>query len=122
MSLSDSVENEMIQDFVTRHPVLYVALSTADPGDDGSGIAEPTDPAYLRQLVGDVTITGNELTNDVGIQFPTSTEDQGTITYAALFSAESGGTYLGCGAITPTACPDNTIFLIAADTVILSMD
>jgi hypothetical protein len=123
MSLSDTVENEMCQDFLTRHPALWLAMSRADPGEDGSGIDEPSvDDGYVRQLVGDVTITGNQITIDESIQFPVSTGDQGTLTYAVLFDAEDGGVYLGCDAIVPTPCPVKTIVVVSDGTVILRMD
>lgn len=122
MSLSNTVENEMLTDFLTRHPNLYLALSTANPGEDGSTIAEPSSGSYARLSVGDVTITGNIITNDNAGQFPLSTADWGTITYIAVFTAASGGTFLGSASITPVAAPTGTLFILQADTTIMSMD
>lgn len=122
MSLSNTVEHEMLLDFVIRHPVLWLALSITDPSDDGSTIDEPSTGGYVRMLVGDVTITGNELTNDVLITFPTSTADWGTINYGALFDDELAGVFLGSGVITATPAPAYTSISIPAGTVLLTMD
>jgi hypothetical protein len=122
MSLSNLLDHEAIDAVIAAHPNLYVALSTADPTKDGSGIAEPGDAAYVRQPIGAYTITGGALTNNETIQFPVSTEDQGTLTFAALFDAEIAGVFLGSGAITPTTCPAYTIVAIAPSAVLLSMD
>jgi len=122
MSLSNTLEHEVVDAIMAAHPSLYVALSTADPTEDGSGIAEPTDPAYIRQSIGAYTITGGELTNDAAIQFPTATADQGTLTFAALFDAETAGVFLGSAAITPTTCPIRTIIVLPPSTTILAID
>jgi hypothetical protein len=122
MSLSNIAENTSLQDFLTRYPTLYVALSTADPGEDGSTIAEPVGMNYIRQPTGDLTITGNEVTNDLVIVFLVASGNWGTLTYAALFDTESGGTFLGSGVIASTPCPITTVVIIPAGTVILTQE
>jgi hypothetical protein len=122
MSLSNTVEHEMLLDFVIRHPALWLALSITDPSDDGSTIDEPSGGGYTRMLVGDVTITGNELTNDVIITFPTSTANWGTINYGALFDDEVAGVFLGSGVVSATPVPIDTSISIPAGTVLLTMD
>jgi hypothetical protein len=114
MSLSNTVENEMLLDFVTRHPVLWLTLSITDPGDTGLTIDEPSTGGYVRMLVGAVTVTGSELTNDVLITFPTSSADCGTINYGALFDDEVAGVFLGSGVITATPAPASTSISIPA--------
>ena len=122
MSLSNTVENEMLTDFLTRHPVLYLALSTADPGEAGASIAEPVGNGYARQLIPAVTISGNLLLNDDAVVFPMATGNQGTLTHSALFSAVTGGTFLGSGIFTSTPCPVGTVIIIPQDTAIVSLD
>ncbi len=123
MSLSNTVETEMLTDFLTRHPTLYLALSTADPGEDGSTISEPSaGTGYVRQLVGAVTLSGSTISNNNDIQFPAATGDQGTLTYGALFTAGSGGTFLGYASITSTPCPAGTVIVVAASTPLMTLD
>jgi hypothetical protein len=122
MSLSNVVENEMLLDFLTRHSTLYLALSTTDPGEDGSGISEPVGGGYVRRLIGDVTITDDELSNDDAITFPISGGDWGLLAYGAIFTQVSGGTFLMSGAATPTECPIGTTIVVPAETVLVSMN
>lgn len=122
MSLSNTVENEMLTDFLTRHPNLYLALSTTNPGEDGSGITEPVGGSYARASVGDVTLSGGQLICDNDIMFATSTADWGTIIYVGVFDAVSGGVFLGSSSTTPTAAWPGTLFYIFADTAIMQLD
>ena len=118
MSLGNVIENEFLQDLIANHPNLYLALSTTDPGEDGSGITEPSGMGYERVAVGDVTITMNELTNDNVLTFAASTGDWGTIEYGAIYDAETGGVFCGSGSIVSTPVPINTI---PVDTVLLTI-
>lgn len=122
MSFSNDVENALLSEFLTLYPTLFVALSRAAPTEDGSGVDEPSTGGYIRQPAGDVTLTGNAVTNDVTISFPLAGADWGTITHVALFNAESAGTFLGWAAITSFACPALTQVTIAAGTTIVSLD
>jgi len=86
----------------TQPSYIYVALSRADPGEDGSGIDEPSGNGYAR-----VETSGNDWTNASGghienandIEFPEATGDWGTITHFALFDASSGGNMLAYGSL-----------------------
>lgn len=86
-------------------PTIYVALSTADPGSDGSSISEPSGDGYGRVSTasgdwGDAS-AGNPttLSNSATITFPQATGSWGTVTYAAFFDASTGGEFLGSGAL-----------------------
>lgn len=122
MSLSDVVEHELLQDFVTRYSALYLAASTTDPGEDGSGITEPGDPVYVRATVGATTLTGSNLTNDSPVVFVTASQVWGSIAYIAVFSALSGGIYLGRAEIAPLIIGQNCRIIIPSGTPIVSMD
>ena len=81
---------------------IYVGLSTADPSDDGSGLAEPIGNAYARVQTADAdwnTATGGALDNANAITFPEATGSWGTITHFALFDAATGGNMLAHGAL-----------------------
>lgn len=113
MSLSNYAENLVLNWLLTsasatRPSSFYVALSTADPTEDGSAIAEPAD-TYARQSA-TFTVTGNQAVNASNIEFPEATASWGTITHYALFDAASGGNMLMHGAL-------NTSKLITAGDV-----
>ncbi|MCK9569010.1 hypothetical protein M0R72_08720 [Candidatus Pacearchaeota archaeon] len=122
MSFSNNMENTTLQDIVARYPTMYLALSSTDPGEDGAGITEPVIGGYVRQLVGPMTVTGSVATNNNPIIFPKATEDQGTVSYVALFTAESGGTILGSQEIAPVAIEVNVKIVVPSGTSILTMD
>lgn len=81
---------------------LYVALSTAEPLDDNSGLAEPAGNGYLRTVMNSWTRTGNEVANSADVVFPEASGSWGTITHFAIMDASSGGNQLGYGSISPT--------------------
>lgn len=82
---------------------IFVALSTADPTDDASGIAEPSGGAYARVSTAytdwDVAAAG-ALDNANAITFPEATASWGTITHFALYDALTGGNMLAHGSLT----------------------
>lgn len=101
MSLSDYSENYLL-DYLLE-ATLYVAASTADPGDDGATIAEPVGGSYARTEVTTATwdaASGGTKSNGAAITFPEATGDWGTITHLAIFSAASGGNLICSDALT----------------------
>lgn len=105
-SFSDYWENEILDHLFGKGsytpPTIYVGLSTADPTDDGSGLAEPSGSGYARvETAGsdwDAAVAG-ALDNANAIQFAAATGSWGTITHFALFDAISGGNMLAHGAL-----------------------
>lgn len=76
---------------------IYVALSTADPLDGGTGLAEPSGGAYARMstAAADWSVSsGGAVSNVNTITFPQATASWGTITHIALFDAASVGNML----------------------------
>ena len=105
-SFADYWENEILDHIFGKGsytpPTIYVGLSTADPTDDGSGLAEPTGNAYARvsTLAADWNVaSGSALDNANDITFPEATGSWGTITHFALFDAATGGNMLAHGAL-----------------------
>jgi hypothetical protein len=120
-SLSDFLENELLDHVLKTGAYavptnIYVALSTADPLDDESGIAEPAGGSYARVVmnVWDAAVSrATENTNK--ITFPQSTGDWGTITHWAIYDAITGGNFLAHGDFaTSKAAPIGTNLFIAA--------
>ena len=106
MSFSNYLENSLLDHLFDKAafsaPTIYVGLSTADPLDDGSGLAEPGGGNYARV----VTSSGNwnsavagVIDNSASIIFATATASWGTISHVCLFDAVSGGNLLGSGAL-----------------------
>ena len=106
-SFSDYLENKILDHIFMKtafsQPMnIYVALSTADPGEDGSGISEPSGNGYARvQTSGDDwnAAANGHIDNANDITFPEATGDWGTITHFALFDAESDGNMLAYGSL-----------------------
>lgn len=75
-------------------PTIYLALSTANPGDDGSGLTEPSSGGYAR-----LTMSGSDMnaasskgnSNTTDLTFTPATGSWGTITHIAVMDADTGG-------------------------------
>jgi len=83
-------------------PTIYVGLSTTDPLDDGSGLAEPLSNGYGRTQTSasDWNAASAGVTNNANeIIFSEATGSWGTITHFALFDAATGGNMLCYGAL-----------------------
>lgn len=82
----------------------YVSLHTADPGN--TGLNEVAGGAYTR-MAATFANTGSNPTvaaNTTVLQYPTATASWGTITHFGLWSAASGGSFLGYNTVvTPKA-------------------
>ena len=106
-TFGDYLEDEILDHIFGKGaytpPTIYVALSTADPGDDGSTMAEPSAGAYARvQTSGSDwnTASGGATSNANAIEFPESTASWGTVTHFALYDAATDGNFLGYGTLT----------------------
>lgn len=86
---------------------IYIGLSSDEPLEDGSGVSEPpTSKGYARIKTNEGSgtswefvdlATGSTVQNAVEIEFPRSNTPWGTIQYATLHSAKSGGTLFAFG-------------------------
>jgi len=95
MSLSNTYEGKMLDHLfdlaALTAPSIYIGLSTADPLDDGSGLAEPADAAYARVEVAAWTRTVSEVANTSDFSFAEATESQGTLTHLVAFDIAAAG-------------------------------
>lgn len=105
-SLSNYAENKLLDHVfkVTSFTVptnIYVGLSTADPGEAGAGLAEPSGNAYARVQMNSWSAASSRANANAGtVTFPTATGSWGTITHYAIFDASTGGNMLGYGTLT----------------------
>jgi len=110
MSFSDFLENELLDHVFGNSAYsapgdLYIGLSTADPGDDGAGLAEPVGNGYARvQVTNNLTqwpaAAGGSKNNANDITFPLASGSWGNITHFGIFDQLAGGNLLGSGALT----------------------
>lgn len=118
---------------------VYMALSTADPTVDGSGVSEPSGNGYARKIVttgygannnshafGSVTYDDAtdtvSISNLYEIQFPKATGSWGTITHFALYNASTGGTMIAYGSLTNSISPvTDSVAIIEVGNAVLSI-
>lgn len=105
-TFSDYWENKVLDHLFSKGayppPAIFLGLSTANPGEDGSGLSEPVGNGYAR--VQTVATDWNEadgglLNNAAPIAFNAATGDWPTVTHFALFDAASGGNMLAYGVL-----------------------
>ena len=77
-------------------PTVYIGLSTADPGGDGSGFVEPVGNGYARVAVPNddsewPPAASGVKTNGENVVFPIATGAWGIVTHFGIFVAASGG-------------------------------
>jgi len=114
-SFGNYLENELLDHVFmkgdyTSPTNIFVALSTADPTDDASGLAEPSGGSYARVSTSGSdwdTAASGALDNANAITFPTATASWGTITHFALYDASSGGNMLAHGALSASKVVGN---------------
>jgi hypothetical protein len=106
MSFSDFWENEVLDHLFGNGsytpPTIYVGLSTADPLDNASGLAEPSGNGYARVATAGSdwdTASGGATANTNEVAFPTATGSWGTITHVCLFDAATSGNLLASTAL-----------------------
>jgi hypothetical protein len=126
VSFSNYLENKVLGHVFggaayTAPATLYVGLFTSDPGETGSG-TEVSGGSYARQTIA-FTVTGSQASNTAAVEFPTATASWGTITYAAIYDAVSGGNLLASGALTTSKTIDNgDVFRIPAGDFDINLD
>lgn len=102
----------------TRPTAWYVGLFTAAPSDTGGG-TEVTGNAYARKATGTMSVSGTApttATNDSAIEFDAASGGNwGTIGWAAVFDASTGGNMLAWAALTTSrTINDGDVFRIPA--------
>jgi hypothetical protein len=85
----------------------YIGLYTTLPAEDGSGGVECSGGSYARVLLANNKTTwsaasGGALSNAIVIEFPKATASWGTVVGFGLFLADSGGTPIAFGSVSPS--------------------
>jgi hypothetical protein len=98
VGLSPIGETDVLVPLTTN---AYVSLHTADPGNTGAN--EVVGGGYARQGPVAFANAGQNPTvasNTAIITYPAATANYGTISYFGLWTAATGGNFLGSGAVT----------------------
>ena len=105
-SISDFLENELLDHIFngagaayTPPTTVYLGLSTADPGDDGSGLAEPSGNGYARKAIAFDAAASRLINQTSQVTFDQATGSWGTITHWAAFDALTSGNMLAHGSL-----------------------
>ena len=126
-ALTDTFENLVLNwlltsSSVTRPSAWYVGLyaSGNQPSDSASG-TELSGNAYARQSVA-FSVTNNVASNSATLTFPTATASWGTITFAGIFDASSGGNLIAYAQLGASKTIDtNDILQISASSLTLTL-
>jgi len=116
-SFSDFLELELLDQVFsaaayTAPVTLYVGLSTADPADDASGIAEPAGGDYARVAVTNndtnwPAASGGAKANGTAITFATATASWGVCTHFFISDALTEGNMLAHADLTASKTIDS---------------
>lgn len=106
MSFTDYLEDKILNHVFggtayTAPSTLYVGLHTSASSDAAAG-TEVSGGSYARQTVA-FTVTGTDPTEaatTAAIEFPAATADWGTVTYAGVYDALSGGNLIAYAQLT----------------------
>jgi hypothetical protein len=109
---------------VTRPTAWYVGLFTAAPSDTGGG-TEVTGNGYARVSAGTISGSGTAttFTNAAAIEFAAASGGNwGTIGWAGIYTASTGGTLLAWAPLTTSkAINDGDIFRIPASSLSITL-
>ena len=93
MSFSNYLEEDVLDYVLTQVP-FWLGASTADPGEDAAGLAEPVGNGYARVSSSAWARSGSAIANTAEVALAAATGSWGTLTYGCLFDAETGGNML----------------------------
>jgi len=99
----------------------YLALFTTDPSTTGSG-SEVTGGSYARQSITWATASGGSQSSSNAQNFTGMPVEASGVPYFGIYSASTGGTYLGGGTVSGVASvPAGATVAFASGAVTLSL-
>lgn len=106
--------------------LLYLAASTTDPTNNGSGITEPVGSGYERLEIENTkssfeNAANGQLTNKIEFAFAPATGDWGIITHIAIFDEEEGGNFLGYSELTVPKPINEDILRFSAGNLVINL-
>jgi len=129
-SFSGYTENKILDHLIGKTsfvmPTVYIGLSTADPDEDASGLAEPSGNGYARVTTSGGTwsaASGGITSNVSAIDFPSATGSWGAVTHFVLFDALTNGNMLAYGELTaPETITSGKIVRFSIGQLTISLD
>ena len=127
-SISDYLENKLLDHVCNTAAYIppttvFLGLSTADPLDDATGLAEPVGGSYGRKAITFGAAASRAVIQNVLVTFPQATASWGTITHFGLFDATSAGNMIGHGQLnTAKVVGTGNTPSVASGEVIVSFD
>jgi hypothetical protein len=122
----NKILNHLFGKTVLMPPVRYVGLSTTNPSENGSSLAEPSGNAYARAQTSadDWNVAFDGSVDNAGeIVFPMATGIWGTMTYFVLFDEAADGNMLAYGVLSPSKpVGSGAIAKFAAGDLVLCLD
>ena len=128
-SFTDYLEDKILKHVFTNTAytsptTVYVGLFTVAPSDTGGG-TEVSGSAYARVVTGTISGSGTAttFTNAAAIEFAAASGGNwGTIGWAGIFDASTGGTLLAWAPLTTSkAINDGDIFRIPASSLSITL-
>ena len=102
-SIADFLENELLDHVCnaayTPAATVYLGLSTADPTDDASGLAEPSGNGYIRKAITFAAAASRHVAQNADVDFAQASGAWGMIAHYGVFDAESAGNMMAHGAL-----------------------
>lgn len=98
----NAVLNHLFDGSAYTAPTIHIGLSTADPLDNATGLAEPSGGSYARIATATTdwdTSSAGATANTNELSFPEATASWGTCTHFALFDAGTAGNMLAHGSL-----------------------
>jgi hypothetical protein len=127
MSLTNYGENWFLQQLIDSGN-LYIGLDTTSASETGPGV-EVSGGGYSRMQIPLAAPADGQTSNTTLIQFPTATENWGTVYGFGLWDAPTGGNLYWYGILTdqngnplPKTVTAGDIFQIPANNLTLTMD
>ena len=132
-SFSDYLENKLM-DYVfgnetyTASSTLYLALSEADPLDDGSGVSEPVGNGYARKSIANNLTNWPAAVNGVKangtiVELTAVGGSWPTVSHFAIFDEITGGNMLIHGALSSAqTLADGESIRFPVDSIDLTLD
>ena len=128
MSFSNFLETEILDHVFgaaayTAPGTMYLALYTSAPGEAGGGTeVSASGTAYARQSVA-FTVSGNTASNTGAVEYPTATDDFGTVTHVGMMDALTSGNLMAYATLTSSkTIATGDVFRVPAGDLDITLD
>lgn len=115
MPFAESIDNSILDHFFgkstwTAPTAVWLALSTTTPTKTGTNVTEPSGNGYARKQLTSAQVdsaASSATQNNTEKAFDEATGSWGTVTHVVLYTAVTGGTFLGFKALDASRAIDS---------------